>query len=114
MPGVIRKTENLVTAIQQSKEYLSYSELRKYIVQETELSKPLDAFRRQVFWLQNSENTSEAQAGIEKLQAEYKDILSHPKVLEYLAAEKAFTDMMKDIYARIGNAVTFDLSFLEE
>ncbi len=114
MPQVIGETENLVTAIQQSEVYLSYNKMHKILLEDEELSERTDAFRKKAFLLQNGENRESDSKAIIKLQEEYKDILSNPKVLEFFACEKAFVDMMKNIYSRIGAAVAFDLSFLEE
>ncbi len=114
MPQVIGETENLVTAIQQSEAYLSYDKVRKILLEDKELSERTDAFRKKVFLFQNGESQESDSRAIVKLQEEYKDILSNPKVLKFLACEKAFVDLMRSIYSRIGAAVAFDLSFLED
>ena len=114
MPGVIGETESLVAAIQKSEEYLSYNEHRAALMSEAGLSDRVDAFRRKVFLLQNSAKRDDDQKALEKLEEEYRDVLNSSKVMEYLAAEKTFLDMMKAVYDRIGTAVAFDLSFLKE
>ncbi len=114
MPGVSKRTEGLIAAIQQSEEYISYNELRSFITRESGIADRVNGYRRQLFYLQNRAVQDDDQAAIEQLQKDYQDILELPKVMDYLAAEQALVEMMRKVYDRIGSAVTLDLSFLEE
>lgn len=114
MPGVSEKTEALIAAIQQSEEYNTYNELRSFITRESGIADRVNGYRRQLFYLQNRAAQDDDQAAIEQLTRDYQDILGMPRVMAYLAAEQALVEMLRDICARIGNAVTLDLSFLEE
>ena len=112
MTGVIEKTDELVEAIQQSIEYLSYNELKQFITCESGMKERVDSFQKELFTLQNSDGPEPKD--FEKLRQEYRDVLEDSRVMEYLSAEQALLQMMRDIYGRLGNAVTLDLGFLGE
>ena len=109
MTGVIEKTDELVEAIQQSIEYLSYNELKRFILREPGVKNRLDSFRRALFSLHNSAGSQPED--FEKLRQEYCDVLEDSRVMEYLSAEQALIQMMRNIYGRLGMAVTLDLDF---
>lgn len=110
MPGVTEKTDELIGAIQQSKEYIAYNELKRIITHESGIQSQLDSFRSRLFVLQNTAGTGSEDFG--KLRQEYKDILENSQVMEYLSAEQALIEMMRDIYAGLADAVALDVSFL--
>ena len=112
MPGVREKTEELIDLIKHSNEYRSYNELRAFITHESGIRDRIDSFRRDLLTAQNDPGSDpETFARISK---EYEDILENPQVAEYLSAEQAVIQMMRDIYERLGSAVALDLSFLGE
>lgn len=110
MPGVIEKTDELVEAIQQSKQYEAYNELKNIIADNSEVKKRIDSFRSELLALQLCDQSS--RDDFEKLRQEYKDIFENSRIMEFLSAEQALIEMLRDIYDKLGNAVTLDLSFL--
>lgn len=110
MPGVIEKTDELIDVIQQSEEYIVYNELKQLLTHESGIKNRVDSFRGQLFRLQNCTGTG--REDFEKLWQEYKDILENSQVAKYLSAEQALIEMIRDIYRRLGDAVTLDVSFL--
>ncbi len=106
MPGVIEKTDELIDAIQQSEEYIVYNELKQLLTHESGIKNRVDSFRGQLFRLQNCTGTD--RDDFEKL----KDILENSQVAQYLSAEQALIGMIRDIYRRLGDAVSLDVSFL--
>ncbi len=112
MPGVREKTEELIDLIKHSKEYRSYNEIRRFITHESGIKDRIDSFRKDVLILQNNPNTDPE--SFSRIRKEYEDILENPQVMEYLSAEEAVVRMMREIFEKLGNAVTLDLGFLEE
>lgn len=109
MPGVIEKTDELIDAIQQSKEYIIYNELKQQIAHESGIKMRVDSFRGRLFMLQSCGDTR--RDDFEMLRTEYKDILENSRVMEFLSAEQSLIEMFRTIYQRLSEAVTFDLKF---
>lgn len=109
MNQVQRTTEALITAIEESDEYLRYKKARREMLNAPLLKEQADEFRRRDFELQNSECDIFEEA--DKLQQEYAKVIENSIVEEYLVAENAFRRVLQRINWSILEKLDFAADF---
>lgn len=111
MPEIMEKTEELINVIRESEEYQTFERLDELLKKDPEKKKKVDEFRFKVFTMQNqADSTSQM---YEQLQQQNQDILDDPLVREFLNAEESLAAVMREVYEKLGHAVTMDLGFLK-
>lgn len=87
MDEIKQYTLQLSAALRRSDAYQALREADKKIKEKPELRKRVDAFRRQNYLLQNTENYDDLFADMQILENEYADIYKNSLIQEYLEAE---------------------------
>lgn len=80
-------TQNLIDAILKSDEYRQFTEIRDKVAQEPGLKDQIDAFRLNVFEVQNSDEPLDMYEEQGRLGREYDEFCKNPLVHEFLKAE---------------------------
>lgn len=113
MKKVSELTQDLIQAIQGSEPYSSYHRLYAEIEKNPDLLKRINEYRKRRFEIQMS-NTKDYMNMQDNLLKEFKDIQSNELALEFLIAEKHFSNMMKQVNHTILDSVNMDIGFLGE
>lgn len=113
MKKVVETTENLIRVIQESREYKNYHELSAKIEKNPALKKRLNEYRKRRFEIHLS-NAQDYSNLYDNLSKEFNDIHSNELTLEFLIAERHFSNMMKQVNHTILDSVNMDISFLED
>ncbi|HAU85376.1 MAG TPA: hypothetical protein DCW90_07710 [Lachnospiraceae bacterium] len=113
MKKVVETTNDLIQVIKESNEYKKYHELYAEIMKNPELLFRVNEYRKRRFeiHLSNVQNYSNMH---EELCKEFNDIHSNELTLEFLIAEKHFSNMMKQVNHAILDSVNMDIGFLGE
>ncbi|SES83995.1 YlbF family regulator [[Clostridium] polysaccharolyticum] len=111
MKKVEEATRLLIGQIKESKAYQDYTRLYSEIQKNPELLKRVNEYRKRRFeiHLSNVKDYSNMQ---EDLRREFSDIHSNELTLEFLIAEKHFSNMMKLVNHTILDSVQMDIDFL--
>lgn len=111
MKKVVETTNDLIRVIKESNEYKKYHELYAEIMKSPELLARVNEYRKRRFeiHLSNVQNYSSLH---EDLCREFNDIHSNELTLEFLIAEKHFSNMMKHVNHTILDSVNMDIGFL--
>lgn len=113
MKKVADATGELVSAIQNSDSYKEYHRLYAEIEKSPVLLKRVNEYRKRRFEIQVS-NVSDYTNMQDQLQNEFKDIHSNELTLEFLIAERHFSNMMKQVNHAILDSGNMDIGFLGE
>ena len=113
MKKVADATGELVLAIQNSDFYKEYHRLYAEIEKSPVLLKRVNEYRKRRFEIQVS-NVSDYANMQDQLQNEFKDIHSNELTLEFLIAERHFSNMMKQVNHAILDSGNMDIGFLGE
>ena len=111
MKKVAETTQDLIQAIQDSEMYSNYHRLYAEIEKNPDLVKRVNEYRKRRFEIHVS-NTQDYSNMHEELLMEFKDIHRNELALEFLIAERHFSNMMKQINHTILDSVNMDISFL--
>lgn len=111
MKKVVETTEKLIGAIQESKEYKDYHALYAQIQKNPALLKRLNDYRKRRFEIHLS-NAQDYTNLHDDLCKEFSDIHSNELTLEFLIAERHFSNMMKQVNHTILDSVNMDIDFL--
>lgn len=113
MKKVVETTNDLIRAIMESDEYKRYSELYSELKENPDLLKRVNEYRKRRFeiHLSNVQDYSNMQ---EELCKEFNDVHSNELTLEFLSAEKHFSNMMKQVNHAILDSINMDIGFLED
>ena len=106
MNNVMKKTDELIDAIQSSNEYLQYQMLQKTISKNTDLYNRLNDYRRRNFEIQ-MQGHDNAEDEIQNLANEYADIK------DFLVAEQRYIKMLRRMNKKIDNQIHVNIEFLE-
>ena len=111
MKKVVETTNDLIRVIKESNEYKNYHALYAEIKKSPELLFRVNEYRKRRFeiHLSNVQNYSNLQ---EELCREFNDIHSNELTLEFLIAEKHFSNMMKQVNHTILDSVNMEIDFL--
>ena len=102
----INAIENYVVALKNTKEYKNYMAALAAVKEVPGLKEQVDDYRKQNFFLQNSETTNfEA---VENFEKKYEDFRENPIVEVFLDAELAFCRMMQYNNSLILEALHFE------
>ena len=113
MKKVAETTQDLIQAIQNSEPYSSYHRLYGEVEKNPALLKRVNEYRKRRFELQVS-NAQDYTNMQEELLKEFKDVHSNELALEFLIAERHFSNMMKQVNHTILDSVNMDIGFLGE
>jgi cell fate (sporulation/competence/biofilm development) regulator YlbF (YheA/YmcA/DUF963 family) len=112
MNNVMKKTDELIDAIQSSNEYLQYQMLQKTISKNTDLYNRLNDYRRRNFEIQ-MQGHDNAEDEIQNLANEYADILNQADIKDFLVAEQRYIKMLRRMNKKIDNQIHVNIEFLE-
>ena len=113
MKKVEDATKELIQAIQNSESYQKYHKLYSEIEKDPSLLKRVNEYRKCRFEIQVSDVQDYTKFQNE-LQNEFNDIHSNELTLEFLIAERHFSNMMKQVNHSILDSVNMDIGFLGE
>jgi cell fate (sporulation/competence/biofilm development) regulator YlbF (YheA/YmcA/DUF963 family) len=103
--------KNLVDSIKNRDEYNQYQRLYEKIGENEDLLIRLNEFRKKNFniQLEQDENSIEI---CKSLREEYKDVLMHPNVQEFLISEKRINDILRNINHYIWDNIDLNVDFI--
>lgn len=113
MKKVSDATDELVLAIQNSDFYKEYHKLYAEIEKNPALLKRVNEYRKRRFEIQVS-NISDYTNMQNQLQNEFNDIHNNELTLEFLIAERRFSNMMKQVNHTILDGGNMNINFLGE
>lgn len=113
MKKVLNATQELIQTIQESGAYQEYHRLYAEIEKNPALLKRVNEYRKRRFEIQVSDVKDYTNFQNE-LMNEFKDIHSNELTLEFLIAERHFSNMMKQVNHFILDSVNMDIGFLGE
>ncbi|MDD2483571.1 MAG: YlbF family regulator [Eubacteriales bacterium] len=101
------QAHTLARALKESDEYVAYMKIKEKVSENAELSGMLNDFQQKQFQLQaqqvmGGDVTAEM---AEQTQTLYQILAKDPLAAEYLQAEFAFTRIVSDIYAILGDVI---------
>lgn len=104
---VYDEANNLAKAIQESKEYKEYKNVKKELKSSPEMKAKIDEFEKiryevQVMSFQGQKEDSEK---MNKLQEMYDILMKEPKIKEYFDIEVRFNIMLADVNKIISESV---------
>ncbi len=109
MSHVQEVTKELITAIEESPEYIRYQKAKAEINKYPILKAKADEFRKCNYELQNSHKDIFEEA--DKLQQEYAEVIDNSFVREYLTAEHAFCRVLQQINWQMIETLDFEADF---
>lgn len=102
-------TKNLISAVEESDEYIRYQNAKQEMSKYPLLKEKADEFRKRNYELQNSRMDIFEEA--DKLQQEYADVIENSVVREYLTAENAFCRVIQQINWQLIESLDFEADF---
>lgn len=109
MNHVQEVTKTLITAIEESEEYIRYQKAKEEILKYPLLKAKVDEFRKRNYEMQNTRVDIFEEA--DKLQQQYAQVIENPIVREYLTAENAFCRIIQQINWQLIEALDFEADF---
>jgi len=105
--NVYDKCQALTAALQSSREYIEFKDIKKIVMDEPGLKEKIDEFEKiryeeQLLALQGEEQNI---AKMQKLEELYKILVNDPKVKDYFDKEVRFNLMIADVNKMIGEAI---------
>lgn len=101
-------TESLVKAIQESREYQRFCQVREEVKKNPELHSRIGAFRRQVYAVQNSREPLDMYEEMERITRDYEAFRREPLVEEFLEGELRVCRMIQKIMLQVTRSVDLD------
>ncbi len=98
----------LVDTIKNTEEYRDYEFQKEKVKRIPELKQRIDDFRKKNYELQNSPQSDNLMAEVERFQKEYEKFMENPLVADFLQAELAFCRLMQDVNVYITAAIDFE------
>ena len=114
MKDVIYQSKQLNAKIRQSNEYNHYVRSRKNLMQDENLYKAFNDFRRRNYEIQSRQGEENYYDDITDLVRDYDSILKTIKVNDFLVAEQRICRLMQEIYSSISDSLDFDYDFIDE
>ena len=109
MNQVQEVTKTLISAIEQSEEYMRYQKAKNTIMQYPLLKEKADAFRKSNYEMQHSKCDIFEEE--DRLQQEYAEVLENDIVREYLTAENTFCRVIQHINWELIESLDFEADF---
>lgn len=106
MNTVDEAVNNLIKEIKNSEVYLEYRKQLELLMQDPELKRQVDEFRKRNYEMQMSEDMDFGM--LTRFQSEFKIFRENPLVDNFLAAELDFCRMMQKINFNITEAIDFE------
>lgn len=105
--NVYDEAHALAKALKESEEFRHYQEIKAKVSENAELSEMLNDFQEKQFQFQAQQmmGGDGQQDMMEQIQSLYQIIAKDPVAAQYLQAEFAFSRMVADVYAIIGDVV---------
>lgn len=113
MNQVEERLDELVKALQDSREYKRYHEAREKLGAYPELEQAVHEFRRKNYEIQNSHDL-DIFAETDALERESSKIRKNPIVEEYLSSELALCRMVQNINWKLVEGLDFEVGFMNE
>lgn len=114
MDRIEQSTRNLIDAIQNSEEYVSFSAARDKLREDPELRSKVNEFRVNVFEMQNSQEPSDPYAEQQRLCRDADEFRKNSLVDEFLRAELSVCRILQKMVAEIVEAVDLDIDEIAE
>lgn len=108
--NVYDEAHALARALKESNEFQEYLALKSKVSENEELSASLNDFQQKQFQIQAQQVLGGELEGdmMEQIQTLYQILLKDPLAAQYLQAEFAFTRIVSDVYAILGEAIKVD------
>lgn len=107
-------TAKLIEAVKESREYRHFCELRDEVAKDPELRRQINDFRRHVFETQNSGDSTDAYAEMERISREYEEFRRNPLVDGFLKSELRVCRMIQQVNIELISAVDLDTKDVTE
>lgn len=103
--------EHLMETIRASEEYIRYQKIKERVHKLPELEQEINQFRRENYFLQNSQGTVDLYEETDRMEQEYKEFRKNPIVAEYLEAENALCRVVQQINWTLIEGLDFEVGF---
>lgn len=103
----------LADAIIDSDEYRQYLRCRSELMQDEELFRKVNEYRKNNFYLQNQTNNPRLVEDVEAFHSQNVELTANILVNKYLLAEVALCRMIKQVERTLIENVELDLDFLD-
>ena len=116
MNSIDSAVNSLIKAIYESTQYKTFNKLKAKIDEEEEIKNSLNQFRNKRFLLesQSQNGINPSKEDIKALQEMYSSLMMNPEVSAFLQSEISLSKMVLEIYKEIGEALKFELDFINE
>lgn len=111
MNQINQALEKLMEAIKGSEEYRRYQKIKEQVRRLPELEQEINQFRRENYFLQNSQGMVDLYEETDRLEQEYKEFRRNPIVAEYLEAENALCRIVQHINWTLIEGLNFEVGF---
>ncbi len=101
-------TEELIKAIQTSSEYREFCQIRDEVAENPEKRERINHFRRHIFEVQNTKESVDMYAEMERLCRDYEEFRRDPQVDAFLRSELRVCRILQKITLRIAQSVELD------
>lgn len=108
METIEKCTEALIQAIQESKEYVRFCQVRDAVRMEPGLRQEINDFRRHVFAVQNAQEPLDMYGEQERLCRDYEEFRKNALVHEFLESELRVCRILQRIMADVAGVVDLD------
>lgn len=103
----------LLVSIKESEEYRRYQKMQQTVDELPELAAQIDAYRKRVYLLQNSQGTLDVYDETDRIGQENREFRKNPIVAEYLAAECALCRVIQQINWTLIEELDFEAGFVD-
>ncbi len=108
MKEVNQAIENLIEALNNCEDYVTYRRQLDRINRQPELKAQIDAMRKENFEMQNETPEDQLMQRTEQFEQKYQSLMENPMVNDFLQAELAFVRTMREVNIRIMAGVSFE------
>lgn len=114
--SVYDEVNSLIKAIYESTQYKKFEETNNKLYENKELLIKVNDFRKQrlVIESKKSKGIKYSKNELKSLQEMYSSLMTNPDVSSFIHAERELSEMILNIYEKLGKALNFDLIFLNK
>lgn len=107
-------TRDLLEALRECEEYKTFEENKERMKEHPELRSKMDAFRKKVYLIQNSNTPMDRLDEMSKLFKERQEIYGEPLVAEYMEAELHMCRILQKISMEIMGVTKVELDAFDD
>lgn len=111
MKQIQEALKNLIEVVKDSEEYIRYQKIKERVNKLPELEQEINQFRRENYFLQNSQGTVDLYEETDRMEQEYSEFRKNPIVAEYLEAENALCRIVQQINWMLIEELDFEVGF---